>query len=275
MPTFKTTFILDQTTSPQEGRAQSTRDGGWTDNLYFSGTLSECELRCRRYALERANLLSSTGFVNGVRIVNVDAPGIAKAIPYSFPGPKDAVCDVPQMAFRLSLQCANGTRRQLVLAGVPDELVLGGAASFNPASTRNFTILNTILSGGFGKLGVVRSNPLVNVLSISTGGLVTTLSNHGLNANDTVRFFRTKDVYGVPVQGKWKVNGTPPSTTTFNLAEWNANPINPYGTVNGGKVRKLAFEFVGFEDLTFAGVTIRKVGRPFDQYRGRASRRRR
>jgi hypothetical protein len=124
-------------------------------------------------------------------------------------------------------------------------------------------------------MAVDRSIPLLNIISITTGGLVTTATPHGYVANDKVRFFRTRDIYRQSVSGTWIVDGTPASPTTFQLAGYVSAGDVVFGPVNKGKVRKVSYIFAGFSEGELGQITTRKVGRPFDQYRGRASTRRR
>lgn len=275
MPTeYKVSFILDQSTAPETESPASVRDGGWTENYYLSAaTLGLAVTRCHFYCDARAALLAKTGQVNGFRIAERTSTGVARAYP-AFRTGANVVCDVPQMAIQIHLRTAT-SKRTAILPGVPDIRSIGGAFSKSRTWENHVEHLIGILTAGFGMMALDKTQPLLNLISITTGGLVTTATPHGYVANDQIRFFRTSDIYRQTVTGTWIVSGTPPSTTTFQLANYASAGDVVFGPVNKGKVRKLVYAFSGFSEGDMGQITTRKVGRPFDLYRGRASRRRR
>jgi len=275
MPTeYKVSFILDQSTEPDTEAPASVRDGGWTENYYLSAaTLAGGILLCQAYAQNRARMLATTGAVHGFRIAERTSTGVARAYPYFRKG-SSTTCDVPQMALQVHMRTGT-SKRTVVLAGVPDARSIGGAYSPNTAYDAFIDRVILNLTQGFGMMAIDKTQPLVNIVSISTMGLVTTSTPHLLVANDKCRFFRTQDIYRQTIAGTWIVSPDLLTATTFQLMGYVSNGSTVYGAVTKGKVRKVIHTFAGFTEGDKGRITTRKVGRPTDQYVGRASRKRR
>jgi len=153
---------------------------------------------------------------------------------------------------------------------VPDDQVTNG--EYQPDATfknRVAQYMGELVGGGWGFIGRDYNAAQPRVLSVNGATLVTSGAIGATLGETLVTFIKVKDVNGNPVVGNFRVL-TNPATFTFTLAGM------PQGTevADSGFARVLTPAFFAYASCSPSRIVVRKVGRPFQGYRGRASKRR-
>lgn len=116
-------------------------------------------------------------------------------------------------------------------------------------------------------LGLIR-NDLQTVKTIDETGLVTLAVNQPFAVGQFVRISRTLNEQGKKKGGNFMVESIGPLLQQFKLKDWT------FGPTTGGTVFRPSYDFmdIGADEGPYVnrGGT-RRVGRPFEQYRGRQS----
>ncbi len=237
---------------------------------------------------KRSALLPRTSTVVGARISDVDiygkTTGKTRLYRMSIAGGQNLECDDPRVSLIYEADAAGFPNEfSLFIQNVPDIRVVKG--TFNPATTWTTPLnayLASVQTGNYGFVGYNLTYPKIGVKSIKTvAGVTTVTCENAVAALDGfyVRFLRTT------AWSKYKPapNGYPvlavTGTTTFTIGNWTRKDVD--GNVvalpdsAGGIVTKWGKQFYvpSFTDYTKGNpcAGTRKVGRPFFQYRGRAS----
>jgi hypothetical protein len=228
----------------------------------------------------RAQLLPTSGTIVGVRLYSGGA-GRGQSLAYSYPGTANYNTDIPQMALLVKAGNAGSTAtRRFTIRAIPDLFVEYG--EFSPSDT-----YKQRLTDYFGALGNFVFNALnpanakVKAFTIApvafagpparTDGQVTLVQNAvPFQPNTVVRISRALDANGIARSGDFTISQIGPIQGQFNVMYW------PYGFCTGGTVSARAYGLYGISPSLCAveRVVVRKVGRPFEQYRGRRSKRR-
>jgi len=262
-------MILQQSTVPG-GSPAAVRVGGWSESVYSDYPPSAImEQRFLDLMNARAALLAVTGSITGQRFQAVDPPGVSTTGTRIVPGASGLQCDVPQMALYYRLRSSTTLNtRPLYIRGIPDARVVQGEYSPSQAYT---TALNSYLNQL--RYWQFRAKDLslgsAPIFTITDAGVVTVTEAYMPNVNDYVKVSRTVPQLGGFYGGTFRVSAVA-STTQFTLANWVA------GDTSQGRVSLIGYVYpsVGAPVDETPRVVVKKVGRPFVQYRGRASRRR-
>lgn len=260
MPTFKLTTLYQSATT-------SNRVGGWSETVYQTATsLAVAQSAAAAYALFRTPLLPNTSLCVGSRVSQVDSPGVSTSEIFNRPGTAGVLTDAPQMALLIRILSANGSRRNFMMRNLPDARVVSG--EYVPVDT--FTqVLNAFLSRltSYQLRTRDKTVPIVSLVGVTDDGLVTTATDFGPVAGGFVEFYRTRDIYGQKIKGRFPILGTPtPTQTVFKVGNWRGI------AVDRGAVRKVVFTFSNITATQIVRSVVRKVGRPFVGYSGRRSR---
>lgn len=160
---------------------------------------------------------------------------------------------------------------RFTLRGIPDSQVTNGEYAPTPAF-RGFVadLLAYYLQGApYGFVGRDLSNASFRVNLILDGVLTTGAVIPGVVNNQTfIRLHKVRDVNGNPVKGAFLVTAGA-GTQNLTLAGFPAVSVGTSGTVRIDSLR-----FFPYSALQPGRILVRKIGRPFASYRGRASRRR-
>ncbi len=278
---FKVTLLFQQGTGAAAGQPTlASHIGGWSESVYTSNP----SITAVRTAILgdpvlggglaplRAQLLPASGSVVGYRIAQV-LPRVGKAQTQSvvFPGSPSRETDVPQMALQCSINSASTNNvRRFSIRGVPDDQVIDGEFAPDAGYQTRLSFYATELSN-WQFLGQDLTVPFLPVTSIDVTGLVIMAAPPGYLVGDTVQFRNVRiQATGQLVSFKAKVTVAPIGGVTFTITP------PPLLAMAFGEVRKVAFALFTMDGNSFqvARVAVRKVGRPFGQYRGRRSRRR-
>lgn len=283
MPTKVVMIMKDNTTgvTPAQNRIAGFSESVWhsSDDIAtvrracFEGSIGPVGL-----VPARANILPASAAIVGLKFYK---GGVGKGTTQriAFPGNAAWPTDVPNLA----LQCSNrsdltgGVRRWLVHA-IPDQFIVTGEFAPNTAFQLALSVYFIALqSFGFytrpsnqtgSHITTIVGVPPVAPATVPTG-LVTTVEPHGFGVGDQVTIYSTNLTNGTKVTVTMRVTAVP-SATQFVFGTW------PNGNTTGGIAGSPLKTFDSFNNATFGlgSISTRKVGRPFDQFRGRRSKRR-
>lgn len=270
MATFKGTMIFSMNTIPAAGNA-ATRVGGWSESVYGSyDSVGIFTTPFLQLCASRAALLPASASIIGQRYQAILPLGGSSTTNNVFPGRSDMDTDLPQVSLLYRLRGLGvGNARPYYIRCIPDDLVKKGEFVPTPAYTAQ-------LGSFFGRLASVfqfRARSLAAdrypFLTISnTGAYITTLPT--IWAVDTiVSISRALKTDGKFINGRFRVaTVTTPQTGTFS--NWPAE-----ATTGGvGFSRSIIYPtFAPIESgqINSGRAVVRKVGRPFGQFRGRQS----
>jgi hypothetical protein len=260
--------ILLESATVQNNNSPVGRIAGWSEGFYHANdiysqdhTLELCRLR--------AACLGATANVVGQRYQIVDPVGGSSVGANIFPGSSLWIVDVPQNA--LYLQAGSNTlinKRKVMMAGLPDFQSKGGQYSpTSPFDSNLQAYMAYIASGRWYFRAKDKSVAVLPIFSISTVGLVTTGAPHSFTAWQKVRILRARDAEHNLISGVYVVlPGVTTNTFSINLTLGTA--------ATGGTVRTDSMSWIQINTCVVKYNTVRKVGKNFFSYHGRASTRR-
>ncbi len=282
----KCTALFTLTTEPVAG-GRSPRTAGWSESIYAT---SEVAATVQEYFVRwcnaRAGLLTKGAAIVGQRYQLVDpvrgsAPGTR--VFQGAAGPTgtsaDPTQDYPALAayFRVPVQGIVNRSRPFTLRGLPDAFVRGGewyGGGLGAGITTGNTALNTFLELLDGWQHRYRAPSVAGtpIFSATALGTVVFDTPHTYVVNDVLEAYRVVDTEGNTIQGEFMVL-TVPTSHSVTLAGWPADTV----VSQRGQLRKVSFAYATFQEVPgtiIPRIISRKPGRPFDSFRGRASRRR-
>src|SRR5262245_5545951 len=257
------------------------RIGGWSEHYYWEGTdvsLFIAQFMGGAHAsgsylglcAARAGILPKGASVVGQRWQQVDPLGPAQSRGVTFPGSTGLEADVPQMTLLCSAPGV-GVRnvRKLMLRGMPDARVTQGEFDAPTGYVANLNAFFTRLST-FSFRGRDLAQPAFKIVSIDANGNVQCDAAVPFPALSYVAIGRTKNSLQRNVNGIFQVESISSTVGLFKVRPWTA------GACTGGYARQHVVIYPKFDapNVKFDRIIVRKVGRPFTQYRGRRSRRR-
>jgi len=176
--------------------------------------------------------------------------------------------DTPWQAVLIRVIAANGMHRSLMLRGWPDIWFTNG--NFTPDGNGQAALVrfyNRLRNGGWAIIGQDPTKPIKPIVDISSGGLATFPAPHGYPDNTPVYAYRMKDALNKVINGKFRVLSSP-SAVTAQLSGWP-----PTRSAASGALREINVVDSPIVDCITERAALRKVGRPFALFRGRARRR--
>jgi hypothetical protein len=266
---------------PNIGYSSRSHIGGWTESLMW-GTDVPVDVK---NALQtgangnpalldaRADLLASSASIVGYKLYQGGA-GKGQSFAIGRPGNKQYNTDIPQMGLQMkSGGIATTSTRRWTLRGIPDLMVQNG--EFVPTSTYDILLSNymqALKNFGFNGLDPTQSKK-VAVFKVDDAGNVTTKDGTNPFANNTiVRVSRVVSDLDGSFLSRTDLTQLPDAGTgaQFKLKGWDL------GSGKGGTAyfSKQAFFAFDFGTMAANRIVTRRVGRPFEQYRGRRSKRR-
>jgi len=269
MAAIKLTMLLQISTNVANPAAAVRRTGGWTESVYYDGALTPGLMRsfntlCRT----RTNLLGIGGSCVGQRFQQVDPVGSAQTAKNAFRSTLGLATDTPGQSLQLNSRGAGVANvRRAHLTGIPDACVVNGEFAGNEDWNANYFVFLTNLAGWKFRARDL-TLPKVIVKTVDTDGVVTFASDLALAVGDKVSLYRLKNAFGKFVNGTFTV-GAATTLRSVTLLSWTA------GACTDGKAQKFSPIYPA---ITAAGtvqglISQKKVGRPFDQFRGRRSKR--
>lgn len=274
---FHYSMIFQMSTAPQAGSGARVHTGSWSEG-HWRTTLVPANTGVFRDLMQaRARMLPKQASIVGYRIaeyefvLNKMLPKGASAGGGVWPGSQQFECDVPQMALEMSATTTAANSTRFACKCIPDEFIVGG--EYSPSTDyliKVSTFRGELANNGWCMVGRDFTQPAYQIVSISAAGLMTLKPGAAITAElDTVRFRGVVDTLGNPISGAYEL-GTSPATNQWNLLGW------PQGTVvgNKGTVRRDIISTFQLTSVEPTRVVVRKIGAPFEKYRGKSSRRR-
>jgi len=258
----KVTLLLTQT-------SDGGRVGGWSETWYFDGTAAAAFAAANRLAKKRSAFLVHQAAVVGIRTAEVGGGVVAHPVVY--PGTQNTKPDIPQMA--LNCVCKGQgvqNRKFFQLRGIPDSSVDGG--KYKPTQGVNAGVVayfGGLAGDQFRFRAKDLTSPKIGLVSVANDGTFRLNGAAVYNAGSYIQLLRAKNAQGVNVSGDYFVD-IKTDDRNGKFLNWTGGVV----TLNGqARVVSYVFPVVDGDTLIARDVTTRKVGRPFDQYVGRRSKR--
>ena len=288
MVATRMSLLFQVTTNPTDPSTASQHTGGWSESLWYNGSSPLDPTTLSNLCTKRALLLPRAASIVGIRYAlyeitgNKLKPGGTSAAKILKPGHPSLSVGLPQDSLEISGQSASTPNNNRFRLGcLPDEECSNG--EYQPDSTYKASVtnyLNMILgtgptSGGGPYSFVCRdlSTPAVRVLSVvPLGGAkqqlqVVTDASALTSVGNYLRFHRCYDQAGNPIKGSYVIDSISGGTNTYVL---NGAPqqtvVKP-----SGLIRHDTLILVTYGSLNVSRAVVKKIGRPFQAYRGRAS----
>lgn len=273
------TILMQQTTKPGDPTRARAHIAGWSESHWTSGALVSGARVIINLLNARASLLNGQASIVGYRIGTYSISG-NKLIPqgsstagYSQTGDPSYVCDVPGMSMLMSARTGAGPNAgRFAVRGIPDSLVVGGEYmpdDYYPGALSRFGV--RLINDPWGFVGRDLSAASQPVDSISAGKVyVPNAAALGVARGDVVRFFRAKDDFGNPIQGAFRITATDFTLNSLTLAGLDPTILT---TIPSGLIRVDKIAFFPYNSIFVQRIVTRKVGAPFEKYRGRRSKR--
>lgn len=281
MAYYKYSYLFQLTTSPQVRNVAIPHTAGWSESFWSAIEPANIVQLWHNVGLKRAAFLPKQAAIVGFRQQKYEIdgnkliPGGASAGAYLYQSSPRWDCDQPQATLHIAGR-ADGTQNtaSLYLRGIPDDFIYGG--EYWPHDDFNVKVnefFRSLLGAGAGFIGRDLTRGAVRVLGIVDAGqandaaITTDAPIPGAVVNSFIRLNRVYDSLKRPVQG------------TFSVSAINGNVYSVRGlkgftvTNPSGLVRVDALAFQRFAAFTVGRATVRKVGGPFERYRGRRSKR--
>jgi hypothetical protein len=270
-------LLMQVTTDPTNLVDAASHTGGWSEGIWFPVAITDPLALVNPYVAVRAPLLPNGATIVGWRVANFDVLG-NKLIPagtstgkLNVPGSSSALTDLPQVALELSGASAGGPNtNRMTLRCIPDSMMVHGEYQPTTAFKRKVgEFCNQLtLGGGAGFVGRDKSRPSQRVESIAANVVKLGGSIGAAPGTDYMRFNRVRDTQGNPIEKVVKVIAfVAPGTYTVE-------GLDGITAGNSGTARTDALKFFDLSSLVPVRAVVRKIGRPFAAYRGRASKRR-
>lgn len=269
------TLLMQLTTAPESFTVSTARTAGWSESFWQASAINATDPGINDLCKVRAALLPETAAVIGFRISLYDLDGKTLTPRGSstgkvfYPGTPNQITDLPQVALEFSGRAlGNANSSRFTCRGVPDIFMVGGEYQPSPAYKRKVTeFCAELVDTPYYFMGRDLSQPSARVLSI-VNNILTVTNDIGANANDYVIFKRVYTLQGESLRGSYSVE-TRTDATHYVLRGL------PAGTNVGvsGTVRKDVMALQRFGIVQPTRAVVKKVGRPFAAYRGRASKR--
>jgi hypothetical protein len=249
----------------------TSRIGGISESWYNDLPYNSNNLwsKAQEYARLRAALLPNVCAVVAIRYEDIGQLGKVIVQEKTYSGTADTIGDIPQMALRFNVHSAStGAERKFFLGAVPDARVLRG--SYNPAGpwVDNLNLFIVWLQGNFLMRAIKKDVPTVAISGITAPGVVTCGTGLTVTNGMKLQVLRTVNSKDRQVGDVYTVTGRV-SDTEFSLQNWN------HGVTSGGKIRPYVIQYEELQvyptDAISPRATTRKFGRPFGEFRGRAS----
>lgn len=280
---IKVSFLFQVTTQVNVPDSAIPHSGGWSES-HWSGFDSFVSLPTLTTVLQaRRNLLPVECSIVGVRqgkftlVGNKLLPGGTSNLKVVYPGNPTYNVNLPQDSLEMAASAIGSINASRFRIGaLPDSVVLRGEYAPTTAYKSLVTQFGNALtreSIGWGFIGRNLANPSVRVLSIvpGVGGVATiTLSGPlGFTVNQTFfRLNRVRDAARNAVRGAFVVTGNP-AGTSYTIAGYTGQIVSaPSGNARVDEIR-----FCPYNEINPQRAVIKKIGRPFEGYRGRQSRR--
>lgn len=277
---FKATMLFQLATGTVAPNPSLRRIGGWSESFYLSIDSflaaeslinSDSGITPLGLCKARANLLPSSAQIIGQRLQQLNPVGRSQTYSKLWNGASGQDCDVPQMALLTRIP-AVGTNnvRPYIIRGIPDVFVVDG--EFRPSAGMSDAIRTLFESLTKFSLRTAPTASLPNsILAIDAQGKIIFSNTRPTIAVGGVLNLSGVLASGQTISGPFVVEAIGPETLALSVRGWT------YGVATGGQAvtRAISYPALDGTRATIGRIIVKKVGRPFVAYRGRASTRRR
>lgn len=268
-------MIFQLTTEAEDREIASPHIAGWSEGFWENANNPVLTGNVRELLRLRALLLPLQAAIIGVRRANYTiegnrlVPGGTASAKVNYPGRAALHCDLPQTSLQLSLVGDGGNTSRISLRGMPDSEFERGEFQPNAGYKGALTqYRNYLVEQAYGFMGRDLSKPTARIVAIAANGAVQLRSSTGAVVGDYVRLLNVKDTNGKNVQGTFRVGTVAVGGLTMTLDAWPEKIVQESGSMRVDAVR-----YCDIISVDVSRAVVRKVGRPFEQYRGRASKR--
>lgn len=266
---IKGTMLFQLVTNVSGGSQGGPHIAGWSESWYSDGSIADTRRSMTELCRTRAGLLPGSAVIVGQRYQVINGPSSSTAI--RFPGAAARSNDVPQAALLCTATVgARPNVRRFSLRGFPDVWIEEGelkpAAPF-PAKWEEFE--GALGAGPWGFVMRDLTIAAVRVASVNAGALVLQ-ADLVANVFDYIRLNDIYDQFRVLRSGLYQITAKT-DNKNYTIRDWPAGSI----VTGNGFARKEEIIFDGVNlNIEYSRIVVRKVGRPFEQYRGRGAKRR-
>jgi len=246
--------------------APPVRVGGWSESFYYEDSTTN-PTQVRSMQLKRAALLPNRASIIGQRYQFPD--GSSRTANEIFAGTSGESVDVPQMALLCNAKNLTfASTRRFYIRGLPDAWVQNGEL-VNDIAVRNRFNQYFFWLRYFSWRARNKSAAVADIVSILGNGAFVLASDLTFLPGQQFRIRRAVDQYGRSINGVFRV-ATRTNDREGTLQGWTVSVVD-----NRGKVQLTAYQQVPFVpgQVYISRVGVKKVGRSFFQYRGRAGKR--
>lgn len=273
MPNYlKGSLLFAVTTDPDNPADASAHSGGWSES-HWSNVVGTIAVDCATLAQARARLLPAEVSIIGYRVENFTVTG-NKLTPngtssgrFQYPGSNGRNLNLPQDGVLMSGSTSGAPNaNRFNLRGLPDSIIQKGEYQPDPAFKGGMTnYVNTLINAQWGFLGRIKTTPSARVNSIAAGVVTLNGPVGGVANVDYLRLNRVYDNNGNPVKGTFLI--TDITGNAYTVQGLGATAVG----APSGSARIDALAFYIYNKVVPNRAVVRKIGRPFEQYRGRAS----
>ena len=260
------------------------RSSGWSESFYFSDDITGTNWAgaLDLVSRARADLLPSKANIIGARVTAINDAAYSAGEPQRgytvsnlYPGgwqggPHGADNqDMPQVSLIIR-GIASGAKnmRTFEIRGMPDDIISQGVyAPSRPYQTRMSAYLRAIAANNMRFRGVDYTKPVGKLVSVDANGNFVFAPTAPLQVNWFIELLRVRDINNKSVRGVYQI-GTVAADGAGKFIGWPGNVVNSSGKV---RIRSFTYPLFAADSLQAIRTTVRKVGRPFGLWRGRAS----
>lgn len=286
----RVSLIFQLTTAPTQLNYSIPHTGGWSEATWLTQAIPNLANYLTGWAQIRAVLLPKQAAIVGARMANYTIsgnkllPGGTNTYKFLYDGNAAYSTDVPQMALECSGAAVGAPNaNRFTLRGTPDVEVQFG--EYQPdvnyaASVSNYLgfltgnqHVTTYPATGF--IGRVLNNTVARIQSVTPVVIqgiqcMNVLLSQDIGARpnqDYLRFHRALDQAGNPIKGSYLVTNQVGLLYTLQGTP-NQTAVKPSGTARVDLINLFTYSAINT-----SRIVVRKVGRPSQAYRGRASNR--
>jgi hypothetical protein len=278
MPT-KVTMLFNSVTPGGDQVGDKQVIGGWSESFWQEALIGPDALVAAALYNARLPLVCATTALVGVRATQYSIPAMpgnllrpiqSKVLRFNRFGSLPVITDILQMCLDVNTTTTGKPNKsKFKIGNIPDSFVVVGNFRPNQQYAQAMqTYVRTISQDSWGFVGRVIDNEAALVMGLAANVLTTSFALAGVVPGHFVRINRGKTSDNLPFTG------------TFRVASVDGNAYTLEGTQGvalqrAGTVRRDQVAFCDIDAVEFGVPSTRKIGRPFFQLRGRASKRRR
>jgi len=274
------TMLFQNVTAPTNRTAADPHIAGWSESFYSTSDLTAGAAKIIALITARATILPKTASIVGYRIgfYNIVGrklqPAGTQTAKYRQVGNIAWETDVPQVSLMFGGN-AGGTANTNRFAArcIPDVMVNNGEYQPTTAFSANVqAYIQALLTGGWGFIGRDLTAWQAPISDITAPGVVSFVGAFPVGQpglGDYLRFHYAYQANSLPITGTYRIGSIDFANNKMTLLGWQGGAMpNVTGFMRWDKIAMNTFSAININRIV-----VRKVGRPFENYRGRRSNR--